>query len=395
MSSQGKTTLLGKVFILAFIALCFAGAYHFFFQGSPEKPSTLDAIGFNRPQAPVSIGIAYGTEKRLWLEWATKEFVQTPAGRHIKINLLPYGSQEGAQAIVQGDQRIHAWLPANSLYKKGFIDDWQANHELGAQPILKEEILALTPMVLVIWEQRYQAFTQKYAEVTFKTIGEALSEKTGWASIAQKPDWGLFKFGHTNPTESNSGFLTLLLMAYDFAGKCKDLTVADTISPAFQNWLYEFEGAVTGLSNSTGNLMREMVLKGPSAYDALFVYENVAIDYLKSAQGRWDNLYIAYPRLNVWNDNPFYLLDVPWSSQEQSQAAQAFLDFLLSVPAQQRALEHGFRPGDPSIPIKEPNSPFSLYQKYGLKIDITRTCEMPAPDVIHNLRTSWQRAHGR
>ena len=38
-------------------------------------------------------------------------------------------------------------------------------------------------------------------------------------AIAGKPEWGLFKFGHTHPDQSNSGLLTLVLMAYEFAGK--------------------------------------------------------------------------------------------------------------------------------------------------------------------------------
>ncbi len=94
-------------------------------------------------------------------------------------------------------------------------------------------------------------------------------------------------------------------------------------------------------------MMRDMVLRGPSTFDGLLVYESVAIDYLKSAEGRWGELRVVYPKRNMWNDNPYYVLDVPWSSADQRKAAERFLDFLLSVPVQQRSLEHGFRPGEP------------------------------------------------
>ena len=53
----------------------------------------------------------------------------------------------------------------------------------------------------------------------------------------------------------------------------------------------------------------------------------------------------------MWNDNPYYVLDAPWSSAEQREAAEAFLDFLLSEPVQQQSLEHGFRPGNPAVPV--------------------------------------------
>jgi len=118
------------------------------------------------------------------------------------------------------------------------------------------------------------------------------------------------------------------------------------------------------------------------------------IDYLKNAEGRWGTLHVAYPYQNLWNDNPYYILDAPWVSKEQRQAAETFLTFLLSEPAQMRSLQHGFRPGNPNVPIKFPESPFIKYQQYGLKIDIPQVCETPKADVIINLLASWQRAVG-
>ena len=59
------------------------------------------------------------------------------------------------------------------------------------------------------------------------TIAQALQEKGGWDAIAQKPEWGLFKFGHTHPNQSNSGLITLVLMAYDYHHKSKASTMKD------------------------------------------------------------------------------------------------------------------------------------------------------------------------
>ena len=70
--------------------------------------------------------------------------------------------------------------------------------------------------------------------------------------------------------------------------------------------------------------MREMVLKGPSSYDAALVYESVAIDYLKNAEGRWGPIHVIYPEYNIWNDNPYYILNASWSSDDQRKAAQHF-----------------------------------------------------------------------
>ena len=172
------------------------------------------------------------------------------------------------------------------------------------------------------------------------------------------------------------------------------LALQDILDPGFQSWALAFERGVSGLSNSTGNLMREMVLKGPSAYDAVVVYESVAIDYLKNAEGRWGELRVVYPARNAWNENPYYILDTPWSSKDQREAAGRFLDFLLTEPIQKQSLVHGFRPGNPAVPVRFAGSPFIAYQRYGLSVDLGSMCEPPKAEVLNNLLQWWQRSIG-
>ncbi|HEY0781408.1 MAG TPA: extracellular solute-binding protein [Thermoanaerobaculia bacterium] len=398
----GKLTGLGKLTIFLFVGACLYGAYYLFAHrsllgGGKATPGAAakgdDGGASSSGGAAVEIGIAYGTEKERWLQWAASEFGKTRDGRDVKIELIPMGSIEGAQAIQGGDKRIHAWSPASSLYKDVFQQEWQLQHG-GASPFVREENLALTPMVFVMWKERYEAFAARYKEVSFKTLAQALAEPQGWQAIAGKPEWGLFKLGHTHPNQSSSGLSTLVLMAYDYHGKNRDLALKDILDPAFNTWLTQFERAVTGLSNSTGNMMRDMVLKGPSAYDALVVYESVAIDYLKNAEGRWGELRVVYPQRNLWNENPFYVLDVPWSSKDQRQAAAKFLDFLLTEPIQKQSLVHGFRPGNPQVPVRFAGSPFLTYQPFGLKVELGTLCDPPKADVITNLLAGWQRSHG-
>jgi hypothetical protein len=358
-----------------------------------KKPVTAQKPRPATTAPEVELGIAYGTEKRRWLNEAVKLFADTPDGQRIRVKLLPMGSLQGAHAILDENQQIHVWCPASSMYREVFTTEWEIRHS--GKPIAKEEVLALTPMVFVIWQERYEAFRQKYEEVTFRAIAQALHEEGGWDGIAEQPNWGLFKFGHTHPLESNSGLQALVLMAYDFHYKNQELTVADIVATEFQNWLGTLERGVSGLSNSTGNMMKEMVLKGPSSFDAIMVYESVAIDYLKNAEGRWGRLQVVYPERNMWNDNPYYVLDTDWTGDDHHQAADIFLDFLMSKPIQEAALAHGFRPGNPDVPVKFTDSPFVKYEKYGLSIDLPTVCESPAPQVINNLQQTWQRTAGR
>jgi Ca-activated chloride channel family protein len=343
------------------------------------------------PSAALEIGIAYGTEKERWFKDALSAFAATEEGKNIKVNLFPMGSVEGGEAVwKKEDQRIHVWSPASSLYKEAFVEGWRSKHA-GQNPILQEESLALTPLVFVLWQDRQDAFVTRYKTVSFTSIAGAIEEKQGWTAIAGRPDWGRFKFAHTNPEKSNSGLMSLVLLAYDLSDKDRGLTSSDLARPEFRARLAAIERGLAGSSGSTGTLMKDMVGKGPSAYDALLVYENVVIDYLKAARGRWGDLRVSYPRRNLWSENPYYVLDVPWSSKEQRQAASALLRFLMSEPVQKQALAHGFRPGNVSIPIKDiPDSPFVVHKDAGLSVNLGVVCDPPGNRIVQELLRLWR-----
>ncbi len=341
------------------------------------------------PKAPVAIGIAYGTEKKKWLEWAVTEFAKTESGKKIKINLIPMGSVEGAEAVLRQDKRIHVWSPASGLVHDLLAEPWQKEH--GTDPILSDAPLALTPMVIVMWEDRYEAFLAKYHEVNFNTISQALNEQTGWAAIANKPEWGLFTFGHTAPNQSNSGLLTLVLMAYDYANVFRGLKPEQIMDEGFITWLKETQSNIGNTEHSTGTLMNTLLQRGPSEYSGVVVYENLALANLDKAKGRWGRgIKVIYPTRSIWNDNPYYILNVPWSSQEQRDAAKLFEQFLLSEPAQRVARdEYLFRPASVDLPILDAHSAFRRLQDI-VQIDVP-TIQRPTAEVLKQLLQIWQR----
>src|SRR5215813_5359469 len=132
MADGPKLTALGKAFIFLFVAFCATAAYYFFNggrmsgskgKGSGSPSGVFDSLTGSGEQ--VELGIAYGTEKQRWLEWAVQEFSKTREGKRIKINLIPMGSLEGAHAILAEDKRINVWSPASAVYKDTFLQDWQ------------------------------------------------------------------------------------------------------------------------------------------------------------------------------------------------------------------------------------------------------------------------------
>jgi ABC-type Fe3+ transport system substrate-binding protein len=389
-SSDGpKLTALGKIFVVLFIAGSILGAYYLFQGKKAAEKTRPDVENPHGDGSRVHIGIACDADQQGWLESAVTQFANSAEGKRTTIDLICMGSLEGARAILSGDKRIHVWSPASAAYKDVFVQEWKVKH--GGDPIFREESLALTPMVFVMWNERYKAFVRRYKVVTLETINKASQEQAGWDAIAHQPNWGLFKFGHTNPNQSNSGLMTIVLAAYAFHHKTKDLTVQDVVSVDFQRWLGNMERSAIYDSNSTSGMMKEMVLKGPSAYDIVMIYENTAMDFLKNAEERWGEVRVVYPDYNAWNDNPYYIINAPWIAPEQRQAAQRFLEFLMTKSIQREALTYGFRPGNPGISIKGPESPFTVYAGNGVQIPLGKICQPPKAEVVSNLLASWQR----
>lgn len=341
-----------------------------------------------KPKEPVEIGIAYGTEKKKWLQWAVEEFAKTPQAENIKINLIPMGSVEGAEAVLKQDKRINVWTPASGLVRDLLVDKWQREHN--ADPIDSDAMLALTPMVMVMWKDRHEAFVQKYTDVNFKTIAEALNERTGWAAIANKADWGLFTFGHTQPTHSNSGLLALVLMAYDYHNLFRGVKAQHIMDEGFLTWLEGVQEGMTADETSTGKLMKSMLQRGPSAYNGIIVYENLALSNLGTAASRWGEIEIVYPTRSVWNDNPYYILNVPWSTLEQKNAARLFQQFLLSEKAQKEARDkYLFRPANVDVAILGDGSAFDKVKDI-VQIDVP-TIRRPKGEVLEQLIQIWKR----
>jgi len=395
MAEEPQLTCLGKTFIFLFILACIGGAYFVFTHKAPWSSGGGNSgspgnVRSSHGGDGLEFGVAYSIEKRRWLESAVQQFSQTRDGQRIKVNLIPMGSLEAAHAILDGDQLIQVWAPASSLYRDIFVQQWQARYN--HNPILKEQSLAQSPMVFVMWDERYRYFLQKYKALSFDTIAEALQEKTGWDAIAQKPEWGLFKFGHADPSASNSGLLALVLAACSYHHKTRGLAPRDVVDIGFQNWLQTFEHGVSGFSNKTGDLMKEMIGRGPSSYDALLVYESLAIDYFNHPEGRWGQLRVIYPEYEAWNENPYYILDAAWSSSDQRKAAETFLNFLMSDAMRKEALQNGFRPVNSNVSIQFPDSPFVKYADYGIKADVVRNWEPPPAEVVNDLLQSWQRS---
>lgn len=369
--------------------------------------------GLGPQLAPVDVVIWYGTEKRTWLEEAARRFEargETVAGRPIRVRLVGMGSREIADRVARqtwdDGPRPTVVSPASSLWIEMLTSEWAARH---SGPLIADTPapLVLTPLVAVIWEERARVLWPRGVQNFWGDLHDAVAAEAGWAAVAaangsgpdtpegqQAARWGLVKLGHTSPLTSNSGAQALLLMAYAYHAKTAGLTVADVQDPGFIRWLGEIQRGVYDFGESTGTFMTNMVQFGPSRYDLVLVYENLAVEQIPAAERRWKQpLRVAYPPATLFSDHPYAILGEPLTSREEREAAARFRDFLLQRPQQELALRSGFRPIDPGITLSgaDVNNPFPTAAASGVSIDVPAQVETPPGEVIAALISVWDR----
>jgi Ca-activated chloride channel family protein len=228
------------------------------------------------------------------------------------------------------------------------------------------------------------------------------SKPLGWSDIAQLavseegwskfgyPEWGSFKFGHTHPGYSNSGIVSIIAEAYAGTGKVRGLTRQDLEKPELKAFISDVESSIIHYGTSTGFFAERMFEGGPSYLSAAVLYENLVVTQeAKRLSGTSSQLPVVaiYPKEGTfWSNHPYVILNAPWVTQEQHRAAEAFEAFLLDRPQQQKAIELGFRPADPAIPLTSP-----LDAAHGVEISQPKTVlEIPTVDVIYGIQELWK-----
>lgn len=393
----------GKLIIVAVFALAVIGIIVFQLMKSgggagpdPSASASASAGASARPPSGqvTEISMLYSTEKKDWIEAAQVVFQKDHP--EIKVNLVGKGSLSAAQAIVDDKEKPTVFSPADTLVLNLASSDWKTKGRgdlFATSGDDAPQSLVITPLVFVIWEDRAEALLKSSKGViSWKSLHKAIASPQGWPAVGGKAAWGFVKLGHTDPTLSNSGLQALYLMSLEFYGK-PSVDIGDLLKPDYQTFVKETEKGVSKFESSTGTFMTEMVRFGPSKYDVAVVYENLAVSEIEHAQGRWGNLRVYYPQTTLWSDHPAAIVQGDWVTAAQKSAARTWLAHLRSRAVQERALSFGFRPGDPSVPVKtgDAQNPYTRLAQYGIQVDIPPVAKAPDGAVVRNLMTMWSR----
>jgi hypothetical protein len=357
------------------------------------------------PPEPIVVSVLYSTEKEAWLNQAIIEFERTRPtvnGHPVQVTLEKMGSREIYLAVLDGSRKPDIISPA-SMLQIAILQDLSSG--AFGKPLVNMadaescRPVVTTPLVLVAWKERAEAlWGARPPRDLWQQLQGSVVDSQGWDTLGH-PEWGYVKFGHTDPLKSNSGFMTILLMTYDYYDKTSGLHAEDILSNAeYQDWFIGFEKNISEFEYSTGPLMQKMVSYGPSTYDLVTVYEATAIEQAENAVGRYGELRVYYPPATVWSDHPFCVLEADWVSDDKRAAAKLFIDYLTSKPAQELALlEYGFRPVEASIPLGQAGSPFTVYAANGFQADLSSlpSVEVPPGNVLNTLLDFWARNAAR
>ena len=323
---------------------------------APDKPAG-PAPSAPANGTPVTVILAYGSEKKSWIEEQAKQFEASGAlvaGRPIHIDARAMGSGEAVASILSGELKPHVFSPASGAYISLLNRSWlsAAGHTTPVSPA--GDPVVLSPLVIATWKPMAEALGWPKKHLGWKDLIKVNADPKGWGAHGH-PEWGPFKLGHTHPEFSNSGLLSILAEAYAGAKKTRDLTVADLRKKPTRDFVASVEKTIVHYGKSTGFFAEKMLARGPAYLSAAVLYENLVIESYDPKKTPEFPVVAIYPvEGTFWSDHPYAVLDAPWVGAPEREGAQKFLAFLKDKPQQMRALAHGFRPADTSIPIDSP-----------------------------------------
>jgi Ca-activated chloride channel family protein len=256
---------------------------------------------------------------------------------------------------------------------------------------------ALAPVVMAIWESRLQAIQEKSGstEVGWAELLAVLNSPNGWADYNIPGDRTTVYYGHTDPFISSTALSTLVAEFYASARAnsndpdLRRLTLDQVNNPDIQQGVRDIEELIRHYSSRTTEF-KEYIAQGPNYLDFVALEENdlIFINQGKTSYQPPEKLVALYPKEGTfWHEHPFAIPNnVDWVTDEQRAAAKVFTEFIRSETVQQKVMESGFRPVNPSVSVGYP-----IASELGVDPNQPSTIlEVPDPEVVAAVQASWQ-----
>ena len=240
-------------------------------------------------------------------------------------------------------------------------------------------LLANSPMVFMVPADLAPGLRR--VENLFTQLATANTHKDLDASSpAQK-----IYYVHTAPTRSNSGLQTLVSQFAAVSGKRPETLTIDDVQRS-QAKIQQIQNKITRYGKSTHSLAEAMVQNGPFWASIGSVYESSVIEANRNLPPGQTRYEAVYPKSTFTSNMRGILPKAPWVSDQEQEAAEQILEYLLSDEAQQMATNLGLRPGVPGISLGSKFAP-DLGVNPQASYDSYRP---PSPNVVEAMLQSWE-----
>jgi len=347
-----------------------------------KSGSTTPSTATAAPSGAQQLSFVVSPEKEQLLKAAVAKFNASNAqvaGKRVFVSMKAMNSGDAESAIARGRLQPDVWSPAGSFW--GRLLNLRADQAFVAND---NPSIVRTPLVIAMWEPMAQALGYPRKTVSFQDIVRLATDPQGWASVG-KPNFGRFKYVHTNPDSSTSGAEAVTGSYYSVVGKKEGLTEADVAKAAPR--VKDLERSVVHYGDST-LFIEDQLCKGGLAYaSAVAMEETTVIDFNRRRCSN-TKLVSLYPREgSFFSDSPYIVLNADWVTPADRQAAGAFQKFLAGEVNADLAGRYGFRPGDPEGKpaglVSAANGADPAQPK--------RELSLPEPPVLNRVLTTWRR----
>lgn len=339
------------------------------------------------------IRMSYGSEKEKWISDVTKAFnasnTKTTDGKSvICVEAYPKGSGDMVDEIFnnvqKGDAGVEMVSPASGMFLDLINNKYKASHS--SDLLNAKGSLVKSSVVIAMWEP------------VAKSFNKAL-EQIGWRDILDRASKDpKFRYGQTNPIQSNSGLAALVAQFYTGAttsGKIRNLTQAHVQDANVRKFVNDVQKTVVQYGSSTGDYSNEMLQNGTTNLSAAVLYENLVIEANSKIQN--DPIFKGLPKIvAIYPNEGTFITDHPFAmvstiSPEKRAAVEVYRAYLLSPASQLKALNYGFKPGvnEQVVPEKIKTAVWNAAHGVASFDSQPVILKSPQGDVIQSILDSW------
>lgn len=330
---------------------------------------------------PVTITIAYSPEKEKWLTEQIARFNEQRVivnDRRVVVEGINKSSGAARTEIKNGTLQVTVWSPSASTWLEVL------KQETGNQNVaISNKPLVLTPVVIAMWKPMAEAMGWPNRPIGWKDILDLTNDPEGWGRFGH-PEWGRFSWGHTDPEISTTALSTLIAEFYAATGKREGLTVADVQSEQATAFIRQLGRSIKHYGYNTLIFSENMKKFGMSYISAFPMEEITLIDFNKFNPPPTPLVAIYPAEGTFWHDNPFIIMAS--TSADEQAAAERFYEFLLGEESQRAAMQYGFRPANPNVPLTDPISLAFGADPQGVQTVLA----VPSAEVIVAVKDSWK-----